>query len=145
MLLLWVFDIMFPISFYKHEWKKNNQLFKKNHMILKKTLLISGIIFFSLPLPFIPLSILLKEVNIVNYRFLIYSNIYLHCQLQWWIHLAFKYYERERDMLHDTRYLTEYKKKYTIYIDMKIKLSIKIISNVEKERKLFIFDFQRIW
>lgn len=44
-------------------------------------------------------------------------------------------------MLHDTRYLTEYKKKYTIYIDMKIKLSIKIISNVEKERKLFIFDF----
>lgn len=46
-------------------------------------------------------------------------------------------------MLHDTRYLTEYKKD-TIYIDMKIKLSIKIINNVEKERKLFSFDFQRI-
>lgn len=147
LLILWVFDIMFPISFYKHECKKkNNQLFKKNHMILKKNPLDKWNDFFSLPLPFLPLSILLKEVNIVNYRFLIYSNIYLHCQLQWWIHLAFKYYEREIYiyMLHDTRYLTEYKKD-TIYIDMKIKLSIKIISNVEKERKLFIFDFQRIW
>lgn len=94
MLILWVFDIMFPISFYKHECKKKQHKWND---------------FFSLPLPFLPLSILLKEVNIVNYRFLIYSNIYLHCQLQW-IHLAFKYYERERDMLHDTRYLTEYKK-----------------------------------
>lgn len=47
LLILWVFDIMFPISFYKHECKKkNNQLFKKNHMILKKTHLISGMIFF---------------------------------------------------------------------------------------------------